>query len=63
MRATADYHFVRTTHVRRGILRWMQDILAENKGKNHWKEAKFLATSPKKSSTILEFLLLWIFIK
>ena len=63
MRATADYHFVRTTHVRRGILRWMQDILAENEGKNHWKKAKFLATSPKKCSTILEFLLLWIFIK
>ena len=41
----------------------MQYILAENKGKNNWKKTKFLATSPKKSSTILEFLLLWIFIK
>ena len=48
---------------RDNILRWMQDVLAENKGKNNLKEAKFLATSPKKSSAILEFLLLWIFIK
>ena len=29
-----DYHFVSKTHVR-SILRWMQDVLAKNKGKNH----------------------------
>ena len=61
LRTISDYHFVRTTHVRRGILRWMQDILAENEGKNHWEKAKFLATSPKKKfyyfgvSTIMDF--------
>ena len=39
----------------------MQDILAENKGKNNWKKTKFLATSPKKKfcyfgvSTIMDF--------
>ena len=33
----------------------MQKILAENKGKNNWKNTKFLATSRKKNSTILEF--------
>ena len=39
----------------------MQDIPAENKGKNNWKKTKFLATSPKKKfyyfgvSTIMDF--------
>ena len=33
----------------------MQDIPAENKGKNNWKKTKFLATSPKK------VLLFWSF--
>ena len=38
----------------------MQKILAENKGKNNWKNTKFLATSRKKFyyfgvSTIMDF--------
>ena len=55
LRTTSDYHFVRTTHVRRDIWIGMRDILAENKGKNNWKKTKFLATSPKK------VLLFWSF--